>query len=295
VTSAASVISAPLLTLLGGAIDYAGLFPPAGLELQQALENYLSYRGSPDGWALGRFVLPAARLGELASLLPDATGGGNGSRLPLAALLGPAPAAELVAIEQFNRRWQDFGVVVESVEAKGPPGKLPPYPIRYLEVPLTGELEPLLADLVAAGGYAKIRTGGVTAEAFPQPDQLSGFLLAAARRRLPFKATAGLHHPLRGVFPFTYDGGSPRGAMYGFLNLALAAALAWQGATAAELRDALLEDRADAIRLDDTALSWRGRRFEPAELRELRQRFFHSFGSCSFREPIAELKAGGWA
>src|SRR5207245_1843911 len=127
-------------------------------------------------------------------------------------LLGPPPAAELDAIEQFNRRWQDFGVVVESVEAKVPaPGKLPPYPIRYLEIPLTGELEPLLEDLVAVGGYAKIRTGGVTAEAFPDPDRLSGFLLAAARRRLPFKATAGLHHPLRGVFPFTYDRGSPRG------------------------------------------------------------------------------------
>jgi hypothetical protein len=51
--------------LLAGVIDYAGLFPPARLPLEQAIRNYFRYRSQPDNWMLGRFVCPAARLTEL--------------------------------------------------------------------------------------------------------------------------------------------------------------------------------------------------------------------------------------
>jgi len=51
---------------LTGLIDYAGLFPPARLDLDTALDNYAGYRLGDDSWMLGRFIIPASRLEELA-------------------------------------------------------------------------------------------------------------------------------------------------------------------------------------------------------------------------------------
>ena len=39
-------------------IDYAGLFPPANLSLEAAINNYRNYINSDDSWMLGPFVLP---------------------------------------------------------------------------------------------------------------------------------------------------------------------------------------------------------------------------------------------
>ena len=81
-----------LQALLRESIDYAGLFPPAALGMREAVENYAAYRAGPDAWALGRFVVPAARLGELetaaAELLPRAAGL---APWRIAALLGSEP------------------------------------------------------------------------------------------------------------------------------------------------------------------------------------------------------------
>ena len=57
-------MNASLRALLSGVVDYAGLFPPAGLPLDQAIRNYARYRQGSDAWMLGRFVIPAARLAE---------------------------------------------------------------------------------------------------------------------------------------------------------------------------------------------------------------------------------------
>ena len=54
----------PLRILLRGLIDYAGLFPPASLDMADAVRNYAAYREGEHAWALGRFVVPAARLEE---------------------------------------------------------------------------------------------------------------------------------------------------------------------------------------------------------------------------------------
>ena len=56
---------ASVRALLTGIIDYAGMFPPANLPLDEALRNYLRYRSEPESWMLGRFICPAARLAEL--------------------------------------------------------------------------------------------------------------------------------------------------------------------------------------------------------------------------------------
>src|SRR6201996_9042868 len=57
--------------LLHEAIDYAGLFPPAGLDLEATVRNYAAYRAERDARALGRLVLPATRLAEFADRWPQ--------------------------------------------------------------------------------------------------------------------------------------------------------------------------------------------------------------------------------
>src|ERR1017187_7310199 len=47
-----------LRALLVNLIDYAGLYPPAGLALPAVLENYETYLASPESWMLNRLVLP---------------------------------------------------------------------------------------------------------------------------------------------------------------------------------------------------------------------------------------------
>ena len=91
---------------------------------------------------------------------------------------------------------------------------------------------------------AKLRMGGVVAEAFPS--QEGGRVHSAAlwpERQLPFKATAGLHHPIRSRHPFTYAAVSASGTMHGFLNVLFAAALLYFGGAAGEALKTLEEER----------------------------------------------------
>ena len=278
--------------LLGGAIDYAGLFPPATLSLRNTIANYRDYRGSVDGWALGRLVLPASRLDEVAAMADGESS--RGDPIPIAAVVGTGTADDVDAIERFHRS-QEFARV-ETVEVKaGSPGTalavlagIPPGWVVYLEVP-PGEAGDGVLDVAAArGARAKIRAGGTEAGAIPHADGVSHFLLSAEARGVPFKATAGLHHPLRGVYPLTYAPDSPVGTMYGYLNLALAALAAWSGRGAELVRSALLESEPGALRLGADALAWRDESFPLETVATMRSEFFHGFGSCSFREPLDE-------
>ena len=138
--------------LLSDSIDYAGLFPPAGLGMSEAVANYASYRTGPHAWALGRFVVPAGRLVELeqaaVGLLPGADG------WQIAALLGPDPTRELEAIGEFNCRHAAEGAgaaAVDVVEAKADSAeaaerllaRIPGYLQSYIEIPVSGDPAPL--------------------------------------------------------------------------------------------------------------------------------------------------------
>ncbi len=281
--------------LLGRAIDYAGLFPPATLPLPEVLSNYRRYRASPDAWALGRLVVPADRLRELANFMREQSDGDDPTDpVPISALVGTGTADDVDAIERFNR--EHTVARVETIEVKaGSVGvalavlaAIPPGWVSYLEVPV-GEAGDVVLDVAAArGARAKVRTGGTSPDAFPDGDALAHFLIAAEARGVPFKATAGLHHPLRGTFPLTYAGGAPAGTMYGYLNLSLAALLAWSGRSEVAIRDALLESDASALRIENASLVWRDATFPWEILQTMRSEFFHGFGSCSFREPLDE-------
>jgi hypothetical protein len=289
-----------LHALLRDSIDYAGLFPPAGLGMSEAVANYGSYRTGPHAWALGRFVVPAGRLVELeqaaVGLLPEADG------WQIAALLGPDPTRELEAIGEFNCRHVAEGAgaaAVDVVEAKADSAevaerllaRIPGYLHSYIEIPVSGDPAPLATAVGRAGGRLKVRTGGVTADAFPSASDLARFLRAAVQAGVPFKATAGLHHPLRAEYRLTYEPGSACGTMFGFLNLFLATAFVSAGMDDAAVERLLEERDRPALRFDPGGVEWRGRRIDLETLRRTRESGIVSFGSCSFTEPIADLQS----
>ncbi len=251
-----AAIPGSLRALLERLIDYAGLFPPASLSASQAMERYETYRASPDSWMLGRLVLPVAALAG-APIRP-------GWRITLLAEEEPGPLPR----------------EVETIETRL---------ARRLSLPTYCEAPLERID----GAFAKIRTGGITPEAIPAPERIAAFLTQAASRRIPFKATAGLHHPVRSLRPLTYAPDSPRAIMHGFLNVFSAACFAWSGMNAAECAALLGEEDAKAFEFREDELRWRGRSLSAAQIREARASFAHSFGSCSFEEPIADLRELG--
>ena len=242
-----------LRVLLDRLIDYAGLFPPAGLSMQDAVRNYARYREGDDSWALGRFVVPQERAHEVPADFP----------------------LTILGVDEMKATTTDD---VERI-AREADGRT-----VYVEI---SDLS--LIDAIARYGLrAKIRTGGIIPEALPPVGDVASFLRRCRAAGVAFKATAGLHHPLRCVRPLTYEPDAPTGRMHGFLNVFLAAALL----DVAD--DVLAEEDATAFTFDDDGVSWRGRRVSTADLVTLRTEFATSFGSCSFEEPIGDLRELGW-
>ena len=294
-----------LRPLLQGSIDYAGLFPPAALDMRSAVANYADYRRTPERWALGRFVVPAGRLAELeAKAAGRAPSAPSTDAWPLAVLLSTGDGEEIRALGEFNCRHAGEGATalsgdvvevkagtVAAIERLG--SALPRYLQAYVEVPIATDPAELVAAIGRIGARAKVRTGGVTAEAFPAPAELARFLRACADAGIACKATAGLHHPLRAEYRLTYEADSARGMMYGFLNVFLAAAFARAGMPEPELARLLQEQDAGSLRFLDDAVEWREHRLDPAMIRSARDAGIVSFGSCSFTEPIGDLRALG--
>ena len=244
-----------LRALLTRLIDYAGLFPPAALSWPQVAANYTRYLASPEAWILNRLVLPA----KLKDLQLE-----TNWRVTLLVDDEPGPLAPQI----------------ETLETKTARKLSLP---TYCEAPL---------DQIT-DAYVKIRTGGLTPGAIPASEEIAEFLHSAAARRLPFKATAGLHHPIRSHRALTYAADSPRAMMHGFINVFVAAAFACLGADRRILENILNESDPAAFQFLDGEMLCRGMGMGTAQIAEARHDFAHSFGSCSFEEPIADLKEIG--
>ena len=290
--------------LLEGLVDYAGLFPPASQSMQAAVESYASYRAGPDRDALGRFIVPLDRLEEFEANARDLMPRGEGSDpWLLSVLVAESTAARAEQMLRFNcHHWSgsvDGHAVIDAVELKvaneedveAHHRQLPKFFARYFEVPLNADVDGIVKAISKVGGRAKIRTGGVTPDAFPAASDILRFLVACQRENVAFKATAGLHHPVRGSFNLTYKPQSETGTMYGFLNVFLAAALLRRGEPESVVLGILGETDARAFEFSSDSIGWRGHRVDAAALRRIRLEFAISFGSCSFREPVDELSA----
>ena len=148
-------------------IDHAPLFPPASLPMPEALDEDRRARADESSWLLARLVWPASRLDELEdedralSVLLDGPYSGD-------------PRAQAI-----ETRWESG--------LEGLTGEV------YVELPLDDELEERVAELAERGLRAKVRCGGAEV---PSRAELGRFLRVCRDAGVPFKATAGLHHPL---------------------------------------------------------------------------------------------------
>lgn len=296
--------STTLRTLLHALVDYAGLFPPAALDMSSAVQEYATHRAGEHAWMLGHFILPVSRLGEFevaaAALPPSAVGDVWRLSVLPSADLGDTLAA-IASFNARNRASSSRAAVADTLELKvdavpdlaAALATIPPDLTVYVELPIDDDLAPRLAVISRAGARAKVRTGGVTAGAFPASHALARFIQACADAGVPFKATAGLHHPLRGEYRLTYETDSPHGMMFGFLNVFLAAAFARTGLSLKELALLLEEKDAAAFAFTETGASWRGKTVSRAEISAVRHHVALSFGSCSFQEPTDDLRSLG--
>jgi hypothetical protein len=287
--------------LVRGLIDYAGLFPPAGLGMSEAVQRYADYQHRLDRWALARLVVPVARLAEFEAALAALSASDRASaRFPIAALAGPDLTADRATIQAFDQRHQgEHGVRVESLELRvasvadvdAAGERLGGGLELYCELPLSADLPSLVSATRRIGARAKIRMGGVKPVDFPAPEAVLAFLASCVAERLPCKATAGLHHPVRGPAPLTYEPGSARATMYGYINLILAAAILWHHRPESEAYELLrLPDR-ESLKVTSAGVEWGGIKLSPGEIDSTRRHFLLAIGSCSFTEPMDELAA----
>ena len=225
---------------LSALIDHAPLFPPASLSVPDAIDEDRRARADEHAWMLARLVWPASKIGEL----------GDEKRSLSVLLDGPWQGDPRT--EAIETRWDEqlFGLIGEV----------------YVELPLDDDLEAWVQVLAERGFRAKVRCGG---ERVPSPEELGRFLRACRKSRVPFKATAGLHHPLAAA------------GQHGFLNVLAACAFEDDDALAGE------------VELDSDALRWNGREARADELERIRGEQFVAVGSCSFFEPVADLQELG--
>lgn len=286
----------PVRSLMAEAIDYAGLFPPAALPMAEAVANFDRYRRGAHAWMLGRFVVPLSRLEELA----DAYASVVREESPPWRVSVIARASDAAAVAAFNSRY-GARLRIDTIEV--PPvtvadvaalaGMAASYAV-FAEVPWASDPGPIIAELARHGVRAKIRTGGIKPEAIPSPANVARFIAVCVEAKVPFKATAGLHHTWRGEYPLTYESDSASATMFGFANVLLASSAAVAGAGADEIA-AMLDSPAGAG-FEAWEQGWvlpSGRAIPEALVAAARRQAMESFGSCSFEEPVEELSARG--
>lgn len=313
-----ATLSQSLRTLLAGLIDYAGLFPPAKLAMGPSVEAYARHLMSEHEFALGRFICPVSRLREFSqagSPLMPGTYATSGYReraddtrpWGVSAILDRPLEESLDLIDGFNEHHASemHGLAkIDTVEVKvASPGEiddvldgLPDDLFPFFEFDLAGDPRGYVAALAgnaeSGGAGAKLRCGGIAPEMIPPAEWIADALVALVAADVPFKATAGLHHPCRAEQPLTYDPNPPQAVMHGFLNVFLGAALARTRRLDRTKTLAILNERdPSAFTFTDERAAWRDLTIDTVALAKVRETFAMSYGSCSFDEPIADLRA----
>jgi hypothetical protein len=234
-------------------VDDAGLFPPTSLPMDAALARHRRDAERAEPMLTQRFLCPASRLDTLrrAEWLP--------SRIGLILDTSEVPAYD--------------DLPVDFLEVRCPPEEAGPVAgVRvFVEVPPQRHL-----TAPAEGVGLKVRCGGLTADDFPNPDQLGGFIRFCTDNRVPFKATAGLHHAVRHFDPAL---GVDR---HGFLNLVLAVCEAVEG-----------RDPAPVLRTTDADRLVRLTRAVTEDTAVRARQLLVSYGSCSTSTPVDDLRSLG--
>lgn len=273
-------------SLLHGLCDDAAIFPPGNLPLDRAVPAHLEHLDAAHAALVGPFIIAAGRLGELATLVADQPAGSFSVALTVPTLealsqaLADADAVPAVRVDGIEVALAEdtlADAVVATLDA-ALAGR--PQIAVFVEVPRDSRRPGVVAALAGTPYLAKLRTGGVRADLYPDEAELAEAVVAITRAGIPFKATAGLHHAVRNTDPVTGF------EQHGFVNLIAAVDAALDGAEVEEVQRLLAERDGTvlaAFLLDalDTAAATR-----------LRAQF-RSFGTCSILEPVAELAGLG--
>ena len=300
-----SNMRASLERMLEGAIDFAGLYPPAKLDMVVAVKEYIRCMEGAPRWIVDRFVCPVARLREFevvvarmrpASPVPISvvlTGGADIEAFEAALELDAQElirfhesVGEAFPIEAFELKTPSLDVVETVVDDLAGFDEVE----GYLELPLGDDLVDALAKIAETEWLgAKVRTGGVEAAAFPAADHLAEFLQGCVHVNVPFKLTAGLHHPLRHMNKAL---GVP---MHGFVNVFTAVVLAAvHDLSRADIEEVLLCETPKSFAFDDARMEWNGLCASLEDIDDART-LLVGFGSCSVKEPLDGLAALGWS
>ena len=303
-------MKASLRALMTGVIDYAGLFPPAQLPLEEAIRNDSTYRNGSDAWMLGLFVCPAAKLKDLDVVPPlsvvgrggatveDALVGRQQDRQDMTTLVERRLYARIGGYEVrlcnellFPERSQDLSLVLSGHGQSGSS--------FFAEVgygPRWSESVDILLSALAACPSAsqsnlkglKIRCGGATAALVPSAADIAFALAACHKAGVSAKFTAGLHHPLR------RDDSALGTKTHGFLNVFVAGVLCHaRGCDAAALQPVIEDEDPKHFRFEDDGLCWKALHATTEEVIAARKQAVISFGSCSFDEPREDLRSLG--
>ena len=302
-------------------IDYAGMFPPASLPLDEAIRNYARYRNDANGWMLGRFIFPAAQLidlalyGELFSDQPPFSFAMLGRGGDTDILFADNVQRDLLDIEAFRRCHGDnvtvdvyevripgpsaIDAIPRQVDKIGPPS-LTPYlelarhdvasivdGVREIAEQDAGRVENNPPSRCCAAGL-KLGCGGRDASAYPSVEVATAAITACRNQNVKLKFTAGLHHPVR-RFDATLGTHT-----HGFLNLFVAGVLAAaRDLKGDQVKEILRDDDQTNFMFDHDGLYWGDYRASVAEIESARENAVVSFGSCSFDEPLDGLRAMG--
>jgi hypothetical protein len=283
-----------LRTLLAEIVDYAGLFPPSNVGMTSAVQNYANYLQSEDAWMLGRFILPVSKLddfsNEAESLFADKI-------WHLSVIADENLPENLENIASFNEV-NSGKALVDMLEVKVNSAdeihraskSIPRNLTTYFELPVQEIMTDLMIALAMTKNRAKIRTGGITKDAFPNSADIIKFMRVCIAANVPFKATAGLHHPLKCVKPLTYEENAPTGIMHGFLNLFLSACFLRQDLNNSFVHKLINETDASKLEFADEGILWKQEAVPTQTIAAARAKNAISFGSCSFLEPIEDLQ-----
>jgi len=284
----------------GGLIDYAGLFPPASKLIDEAVADYARLRSEDSRWIVGKFLCRASELEKLAAAAVRHMRRGD---VPweVGAIFDMGPGVAAMLVNDFQTEMSP-ALSVTSVEAKTPRpdgdaiattvesiGALDTDTAIFVEVvrgqSMGPQIEAIAVNLRSRGlrGGAKLRCGGLTALDFPTVEEVTDFLWTATNEQLPFKATAGLHQPIR---HFDTD---PDVWRHGFVNLLVASVACNEGADTETIGAIVAESDPGAFTVSAAAARWRDVYLPGSAIRRSRRNGLIAYGSCDIDEPISAL------
>ena len=315
-------ITRSLKAFMGGIIDYAGLFPPSKLELEEAFGNYVKYKNGSLSEMISGFICPVKLLKQLEIIILKNYRDENKINVTVLGRGGYDRDNFLQVLEEDLNYWSDFllntenKVITESFEIKLPDELITAHDSKKLSV-FINEISAKIKNRINQDvfiffeghigtkwkknikhfieavkihnesenncGY-KLRTGGTEIDFFPEPEVIAYSIRECLDRNIRMKCTAGLHHPFR---HYDINIGVK---MHGFINVFGAGIIAMRhNISDSGLKEIIDDENPDNFVFTDECFSWKDWKISPEEIDFARKNLMISFGSCSFDEPLEDL------